>query len=90
MITWQGLGFLVVLTWLGPLVPVWIFTDRALLWPSIIGQTVSAVLTYSVGRLLNKKEIRHYFCGVRFEYWGFIMPAIACVISALDLLLSKH
>jgi hypothetical protein len=71
------------------MIPVWLFTDRSLLWPSVVGQIIAAAATYSTGRYLNKDAIKHRFCGIRFEYWGFIMPAISAGIYILDLMLTK-
>jgi hypothetical protein len=86
MLTWQGLGFLAVLTWLGPLIPVWGYTDRAFVWPSIFAHVVSVSITYLLGRVLNKIEVKHYFCGIRFEYSGFFLSGVCACVYAFHLM----
>jgi len=88
MITWQGLGFLVALTWLPPLMVVWGYTDRAFLWPSVLGHIVSISITYLVGRKLNGNGTRHYFCEIPFEYSGFVLSGICAVVYVFFLFLS--
>ena len=77
MITWTGLGFLAGLLWLVPLTVVWRFTDRTELWPSVLAQAISGSVIWPLGRYLNREATNHLFCGVRFEYWAILFPAIS-------------
>jgi len=78
IITWRGLGFLALLTWLVPWMAVWGYTTE--LWPVVLGHIASISLTYAVGRTLNRNKVRHYLYDIRFEYSGFVLSGICAVL----------
>ncbi len=90
MISWRGLGFLALFTWLPPLMVVWGYTDPELLWPSFLAHAVSVSITYFAGRMLNKNKTVHYFCEVPFEYSGFMLSGICAVVFVLTLFVSAR
>jgi hypothetical protein len=91
MITWRGLGLLVLVIGLVPFlftVPFVISADPAqsksitgyFVWPLL----VSAGLTHGFDRLLRRySHKRHDFMGISVEKWVFIFLAIAVVIAGV-------
>jgi len=42
---------------------------------------ISPSLTYFIGKYLNKEEINHVFCEIRFEHWAFIIASLEFIIG---------
>jgi hypothetical protein len=87
--SWQGLGFLVPATMCLPFLIVFGISE---LFNISIESNLSAILygiagiaapisNYWLGRALNRGQIKHMFCEIRYEHWAVILTALEVIVA---------
>jgi Flp pilus assembly protein protease CpaA len=86
--SWTGLGYLAPALMLVPYFIVYQLMEHEVLpstrlWPYLGAAGLCFALTFYVGRWLNRGEVRHRLCELRFENWAWIQLGLACAIYGL-------
>lgn len=87
--SWRGLGFLVPAIMGAPFFIVYgalkLAGDPESMNPWYVAMglasIVSPMATYFIGSALNKKQIYHMFCEIRFEHWAIILAAMELIVA---------
>jgi hypothetical protein len=87
--SWRGLGFLAPITMVGPFILYYFvlkvtggLQDHGFIYFGgfFVASVLGPLLTYVFGKSLNKNQIDHTFCEVRFEHWSLIQGMVVLLI----------